>query len=94
MIYWFNARVDRTLKRWAAELGHDGQTTDQALTDWSQAIYKIAMGMYQDFEGQLGPRDYRTVEWPEDLDPSLPANAFEALALYRGAIEHYRIEEI
>ena len=26
----------------------------------------------------------------EERDPSLPVNAFEALALYRGAIEHYR----
>lgn len=89
MAWAFNNRANGLFKRWATKLGHDGQTTDQALTDWSQVLYKIAMGLYQDFEGQLGPRDYRTVEWPEDLDPSLPANAFEALALYRGAIEHY-----
>lgn len=89
MAWALNDRANGPFKRWAVKLGRDGQTTDQALTGWSQVLYKIAMGLYQDFEGQLGPRDYRTVEWPEDLDPSLPANAFEALALYRGAIEHY-----
>lgn len=87
MAWAFNDRVNRPFKRWAAELGNDGQTPYQSLVDWRQVLYETAMGLYQDFEGQLGPLDYRTIEWPDDLDQPLPANAFEALSLYRGSIE-------